>query len=241
MTTALTARQTQILKAIVDEYIATALPVGSASLDKKYNLGISPATIRAEMVNLAKMKYLHQPHTSSGRVPTPAAMKFYISQLMEEKELGVAESVKTKEEVWDARNDFDKFMNEATQSLANKTHSLAIAATDEGGVWKAGMKNVFENPEFDDLSICHDIFSIIEETNRLHELLFERITGMYPVEVLFGSELSWPNFDEVGIIARQFHIKGKKGAIGVMTAMRRAPAVIPSVRFMGNLIDELMA
>src|SRR5258708_39055838 len=101
MTTALTARQTQILKAIVDEYINSAGPVGSSSLDKKYNLGISPATIRSEMASLTKMKYLSQPHTSSGRVPTPIAMKFYISQLMEEKQLGVAEEVKAKEEVWD--------------------------------------------------------------------------------------------------------------------------------------------
>ena len=98
---ALTSRQTQILKTIVDEYIAKAIPVGSASLDKKYNLGVSPATIRAEMVQLTKMKYLKQPHTSSGRVPTPTAMKFYINQLMEEKQLGVAEEVKAKEKTKD--------------------------------------------------------------------------------------------------------------------------------------------
>jgi heat-inducible transcriptional repressor len=158
MTTALTSRQTQILKAIVDEYIATASAVGSASLDRKYNLGVSPATIRTEMVALTRMKYLRQPHTSSGRVPTPQAMKFYINQLMEEKHLGVAEEVRAKEDVWDSRNDFDKFMNEATQALAIKTHSLAIAATDDGEVWKAGMKNIFDNPEFVDLNVCQNIF-----------------------------------------------------------------------------------
>jgi transcriptional regulator of heat shock response len=158
---------------------------------------------------------------------------------MEERQLGVMEEVKAKEEVWDARSDFDKFMNEATQTLANKTNSLALAATDDGEIYKAGMKNIFDNPEFDNLAVCHDIFSIIEEVNKMHELFFEKLTGMHPVEVLFGPELAWPSFENVGIIAKRFNIKNKKGAIGVMTAYRKAPQVIPVVRYIGSLIEEL--
>src|SRR4030043_1881984 len=78
----LTQRQIQILKAVIEEYIATAEPVGSETLDKKYNLGVSPATIRNEMVRLTDMKLLSQPHTSSGRSPTPEAMRFYVEHLM---------------------------------------------------------------------------------------------------------------------------------------------------------------
>ena len=240
MTTSLTSRQTQILKAIVDEYIATASAVGSASLDKKYNLGVSPATIRAEMVELAKMKYLSQPHTSAGRVPTPMAMKFYINQLMEEKQLGVAEEVRTKEDVWDARSDFDTLMNEATQVLADKKHSLAIAATEDGEVWKAGMKNIFDDPEFSDILVCQNLFSMLEEVDSLHDLLFERITGLNPVEVLFGAELSWPTLNDLGVVATRFTIKGRQGAIGIVGPFRRTPSVIPNVRYIGNLIQELL-
>jgi heat-inducible transcriptional repressor len=236
----LTSRQTQILKAVVDEYIKTALPVGSASLDKKYNLGVSPATIRAEMVNLTLMKYLKQPHTSAGRIPTPTAMKFYINQLMEEKQLGVAEEVKAKEQVWDARNDFDKLMSEATKSLSDKTHSLAISATEDGEIWRAGMKNVFDNPEFADLEICQDIFSMIEEVSQLHQLFFETMTGQTSVEVLFGSELSWPGLGDLGVVATRFSVKGKSGAIGVIGPFRRTPAMIPSVRYYRSLIEELL-
>ena len=78
----LTERQIQILKAIIEEYIETAEPVGSQTLDKKYNLGISPATIRNEMVHLTENQFLKQPHTSAGRIPTAAGMKFYVKQLM---------------------------------------------------------------------------------------------------------------------------------------------------------------
>jgi transcriptional regulator of heat shock response len=236
MTTTLTSRQTQILKAIVDEYIQTALPVGSSSLDKKYNLGVSPATIRAEMGTLTNMKYLKQTHTSSGRIPTPQAMKFYINQLMEEKQMGVAEEVKAKEEVWDFRNDFEKLMTNATQMLADKTHSLAVAATDDGEVWRAGMKNVFDNPEFSETEVCQDIFSMIEEAQKLHELFFERLTGTLPVEVLFGQEM-WSNLSDLGIVATRFDIKGRRGAIAVMGPVRTTPSMIPSVRYLRSLID----
>src|SRR3990172_6835296 len=105
MSDGLTARQTQILKAIIDEYIETADPVGSEALEKKYNLGVSPATIRNEMVSLTKTGYLRQPHTSAGRIPSPNAMKFYIGQLMEEKQMSLTDEVKAKEEVWDSRGD----------------------------------------------------------------------------------------------------------------------------------------
>ena len=79
--TDLTPRQIQILKAIIDEYIATAEAVGSETLEKKHSLGVSPATIRNEMVRLTELGMLSQPHTSSGRAPTPIALKYYVDQL----------------------------------------------------------------------------------------------------------------------------------------------------------------
>src|SRR3990167_5272503 len=105
MSDALTARQTQILKSLIDEYIEIAEPVGSENLEKKYSLGVSPATIRNEMVALTRSGFLRQPHTSSGRIPSPKAMKFYIDQLIEERQMSLAEEVKAKEDVLGVKND----------------------------------------------------------------------------------------------------------------------------------------
>src|SRR4030042_6012419 len=192
MTDALTARQAQILKVLSDEYIDAADPVGSEILEKKYSLGVSSATVRNEMATLTKMGYLKQPHTSAGRVPTPKAMKFYVDQLMEEKQMSLADEVKTKEEVWDSRRDFDDLMDEATHALAARTKYLAIAAIDEGKTWHAGYHNVFDNPEFSDLQTCSNIFSFIEQAKSLQELFFERAISGSPIDVLFGEELGWP-------------------------------------------------
>src|SRR6266446_3604937 len=93
----LTQRQVQILKALIEEYIETAEAVGSETLEKKHNLSASPATIRNEMVRLTELGYLKKPHTSAGRMPTSSGMKFYVKQLMKEKEMSVAEEVAVKE------------------------------------------------------------------------------------------------------------------------------------------------
>ena len=70
MITVLSDRKKKILQLIIEDYIETAEPVGSRSIARKYNLGISPATIRNEMSDLELLGYLEQPHTSAGRVPS---------------------------------------------------------------------------------------------------------------------------------------------------------------------------
>ena len=181
MTDGLTARQTQILKSLIEEYIETAEPIGSEALEKKYNLGVSPATIRNEMMALTKSKFLRQPHTSAGRVPSPKAMKFYIEQLMEEKQMSLTEEVKAKEEVWDARRDIDRLLEEATHALAERTKNLAIAALSGGRVWYAGYANIFLSPEFSDLEVCASLFSFLEEMERLQELFLRESKGNHPL------------------------------------------------------------
>lgn len=240
MSDALTARQAQILKALIDEYIETAQAVGSEVLEKKYNLGISSATVRNEMARLTKVGYLNQPHTSAGRVPTPRAMKFYVDQLMEEKQMSVTDEVKAKEEVWDARNDLDRLMNEATQALADQTKALSLAALDDGRTWHAGLSNVFENPEFADISMCSNVFSFLEEARRVQELFFGKTAWESEVEVLLGEELGWPNLEPIGIVATHFNVKGHNGALGIIGPTRlRYPTIIPILRYFGNLMEEI--
>jgi len=242
MTDALSARQTQILKSLIDEYIETASAVGSEALDKKYNLGVSPATIRNEMVLLTKMGYLRQLHTSAGRVPSPKAMKFYIDQLMEERQMSLADEVKAKEEVWDVRGNIDRLLDEATHALAERTENLAVGVVeDEDKIWHAGYANVFANPEFSDLNVCSSLFSLLEEEKRIMDLFFGREEGpVSAIEVLFGEELGWPGLKPIGVVATHFNIQGKHGALGVIGPARLSyPRVIPILRYFGNLMQEI--
>ncbi len=85
----LSQRKQKILKAVIDEYIGTAEPVGSRAISKKDDLDISSATIRNEMADLEEMGYLVQPHTSAGRVPTDAGYRFYVNTLMKRYRMSV--------------------------------------------------------------------------------------------------------------------------------------------------------
>ncbi|KKR69680.1 MAG: Heat-inducible transcription repressor hrcA [Candidatus Woesebacteria bacterium GW2011_GWA2_40_7b] len=243
MTDSLTARQTSLLKTIIDEYITTAEAVGSENLDKKYNLGVSPATIRNEMVALTRTGYLKQPHTSSGRVPTPQAMKFYINQLMEEKQMSLVDEVKAKEEVWDSRDKIDDLMDEATHALASRTKSLTVAALKDKNrkdkFWHAGHSYIFNNPEFSEAAACQNLFSIFEEFDKMDRLFFG-FESTSPLDVLFGEELGWPELVTTGIISTHFNVKGQPGALGVIGPARADyGTMIPILRYFGNLIEEV--
>src|SRR3990167_4150372 len=158
----LSPRQIQILKAVIEEYIGTAEPVGSETLDKKHNLGVSPATIRNEMVRLTDMKLLSQPHTSAGRSPTPAALKYYVEHLMKQKDMSIAEEVVVKEKMWDYRQEVDKLLREATKALAEKTKALAITATKDGDLYYAGVANILDMPEFYDYELTHSLLATLD-------------------------------------------------------------------------------
>jgi transcriptional regulator of heat shock response len=240
MADALSARQIQILKLLIDEYIETAEPVGSEALDKKYNLGISPATIRNEMAALIRTGFLKQIHTSSGRVPTPKAMKLYVDQLMEEKQMSLAEEVKAKEDVGQGKGDIDRIMDDATHALARQTGSLAVAAVDTyNKIWHAGYANVFQNPEFADMMLCESLFSMIDEVERINDLMFHRVNPSSILDVMFGEELSWPNLSPVSIVTTHFNIYGKKGALGIVGPARLSyPRVVPVLKYFGSLIEE---
>ena len=75
-------RKRKILQAIIDDYVSTAEPIGSRTIARKYDLGISPATIRNEMADLELLGYLEQPHTSAGRIPAAKGYRFYVDSLM---------------------------------------------------------------------------------------------------------------------------------------------------------------
>lgn len=232
----LTDRQIQILKAIIEEYIASAEAVGSETLDKKYSLGVSPATIRNEMVRLTDMKLLQQPHTSAGRSPTPAAMRYYVDHLMKPKDLSVAEEVAVKEKVWDYRQEVDKLLREATKTLADRTKALAITATNDGDLYYAGAAHILDMPEFFDYDLTHELFGTLDRFDYWWKLLEGHED---PFDILLGEELGPKSLSRCGFIYTKFASPHVSGAIGVVGPSRlNYPTIIPVVRYMGGLIDE---
>ncbi|ABN52556.1 MAG TPA: heat-inducible transcription repressor HrcA [Hungateiclostridium thermocellum] len=111
-------RKKRILQSIIDDYISTAEPVGSRTVARKHELGLSSATIRNEMADLEEMGYLTQPHTSAGRIPSDKGYRFYVDQLMKQSEL-------TMEEIYSIKSAMDTKINELSQLL--KQVSVAMS------------------------------------------------------------------------------------------------------------------
>lgn len=236
----LSPRQIQILKAIIEEYIETAEAVGSETLDKKYNLGVSPATLRNEMVRLTKMGYLKQSHTSAGRSPTSLAMKLYVSSMMKSENLSVAEEVAVKEKVWDYRFEFDKLLRESTRALAQKTKSLAISTTDKGDIYYAGTANILDIPEFYDIDLTKTVLSLLDQFD-YWEKLFEKSGEGEDIHILLGDELGMQYLEPCGFIYTKFKAgKDREGTLGIVGPTRfHYSTVIPTVRYFGDLIEEI--
>lgn len=234
----LTQRQVEILRSIIEEYIETADPVGSETIEKKHNLSASPATIRNEMVKLSEYGYLKKPHSSAGRIPTANGMKFYVRELMKEKELSTVEEVALKEKVWDYRERMQRFLKEATRSLAEKTNTLAIATTDDGDIYCSGYANILEMPEFFDIDVTKTLLEALDEYDSF-ESIFAKTHDDDGIHVLIEDELGSSFRGPYGFIFTEYatplHVQGRIGVLG--PARLRYTSIIPTVRYFADLIN----
>lgn len=235
----LTSRQIQILKAVIEEYLETAEPVGSDTLDKKFNLGVSPATIRNEMAYLSDQGYLKQPHTSAGRIPTSLSLKLYVRELMNKKNLSVADEVSVKERIWESRDDLDHLLQESARVLADRTKSVGIAFTNDHRSFHSGYANLLNNPEFFDVDVVRTVLSLIEETRQL-ESIFNKPWGDDVVHIIFGEDLGNHYLDSVSIAFTDFTCANKRCSLGVIGSSRvNFQQVVPMLEYFHNLIVGL--
>lgn len=143
----MTERQSQILKAIVEQYAEVASPVGSNLLAKAFN--VSSATIRAEMAELERLGFITQPHTSAGRIPTDKGYRYYVNDLNDhqsepniERRGERALAVRVQEGGMPER-----IIRNAVDTLVELTHNLGIG-TIGNQLYMSGLSNLFGQPEF---------------------------------------------------------------------------------------------
>ncbi|NCN06883.1 MAG: hypothetical protein GW946_03525 [Candidatus Pacebacteria bacterium] len=236
----LSARQIQILRAIIQEFIETAEPVGSDTIDRKYSIGVSPATIRNEMVQLTKQGYLKKSHSSAGRIPTPVALKLYVNELMREKELTVADEVDAKEKVWDSRKEIDEVFSQITRVLAEKSRALGLAMLDKHRLYHSGYANLLQMPEFYDIKAMRTVLHLIEEASLLSEI-FATNTSDNIIQVVYGQELGNSDLESLGVIHTSFSVGEVQCELAVIGSSRfDYPYMIPMMKYMRSLIQEIV-
>ncbi|MFH0988027.1 MAG: hypothetical protein V1763_01510 [Parcubacteria group bacterium] len=208
-------RQKKLLKSILDSYIKTAQPIASGFLARK-DESFSPATIRNEMMTLENQGYIFQPHTSSGRVPTEKAYRFYVENyLNKERELTERERLILDELKQEGGDDRLKIKNlaKAIAHLANQGVMVTFSECDN---YYTGVSNIFSQPEFHDSDLVVNLSSIIDHLdNKIMRLI--RKTRKEP-EVLIGSDN--PVASDCSLVVFNYQIGKYKGIIGLLGPVR---------------------
>ncbi len=127
------ARKFRILQAIIDDYILTAIPVGSRTISKKYETGLSSATIRNEMSDLEELGYLDQPHVSAGRVPSTKAYRLYVDQLLQAGKIRAGDADSIRAHFSERTGKMEDVVNRAAQVLSSITHYTSLVVSPAGG------------------------------------------------------------------------------------------------------------
>ena len=122
----LTPRKREILRAIIHDYTQSAVPVGSRTLSRKYISSVSPATIRNEMSDLTELGLLLQPHTSAGRIPSEAAYRLYVDELMAHETLSAETVEQIKQYINRHMDEIEQVARSAAHVVSTLTHYTAL-------------------------------------------------------------------------------------------------------------------
>ncbi|OGN83971.1 MAG: heat-inducible transcription repressor HrcA [Chloroflexi bacterium GWC2_73_18] len=123
----LDARSRAILRAIIEEHVATAVPVGSQTLCEKYGLGVSSATVRSTMAELEAVGLISHPHTSAGRIPSDSGYRYYVESIAEHVALAPVEQLMIRHQFGQVEYSSEQWFRLAAATLAAATHAAGLA------------------------------------------------------------------------------------------------------------------
>ena len=161
-------RRLDVLRAIVQDYVATQEPVGSKALVERHNLGVSPATIRNDMAALEEDGYIHQPHTSAGRVPTDKGYRLFVDRLSNVKPLSPAERGAIHAFLGGAV-DLDDVVSRTVRLLAQITRQVAVVQ------YPSLSRSAVRHVELVAITSSRVMLVLITDTGRVEQRIVETV------------------------------------------------------------------
>jgi len=170
-------RKLEVLRAIVEDYVATQEPVGSKALVERHNLRVSSATVRNDMAVLEEEGYLRQPHTSAGRVPTDKGYRLFVDRLSRIKPLTPAERRAIERFLIDAV-DLDDVVHRTVKLLAQLTRQVAVVQ------YPSLSRSRVRHLELVPISTTRLMLVMITDTGRVEQRLVELPRPIEPDDVI---------------------------------------------------------
>ena len=176
----LSQRKQEILRALVEEYIHSAIPVASETLVRKYDLHFSSATVRHELAGLEEAHLIYQPHTSAGRVPTDLGYRYFVEYLMQESALSLNEQRLIRHQFYQVQDQLDQWVRLTASVMARLLHSAAVMTSPRANV---GYLKHFEVLSVTDLA-AHLVLVLRDGTVKQQRLLLEASIDQEELSVL---------------------------------------------------------
>ncbi len=233
-------RQEKILGAIIEEYTNTAIPVASEILVKKYKLKASPATIRNEMVKLEKEGYLYQPHISAGRIPTDKGYRYFVDEVLKDRELSREEQKKLQKELLKLKAKNIRLERTVAKLLSGFSGVLAITGvSNKKEFYESGMSQLLALPEFqkiDEVCKLAEVLDVVDEK-------FERITKNLrknETKIFIGKENPVNGMESCSMLVSPYRLKsGEKGVLALIGPKRMKYARNKSlIEYMKKLLSS---
>ena len=185
----LDSREENILDFIIRDYVASAAPVSSGRIFSTGLFQLSPATIRNAMLRLDEESFLEQPHTSSGRIPTDKAYRYFVDNLMDDKVPPKKERDLLDDLIKEAREQHERLFENFARTLSDELGLFTVVASfkDEPRIGGYGLENVFSEPEFNDRNLTVEFSRLIDNLEQVAEKFLESSGGMH-AEVYIGEE-----------------------------------------------------
>lgn len=206
-------RYQDIFSKLVEEVIETGEPVGSKYMVEKYNLDISPATLRNYFAQLEKEEYIIQPHTSSGRLPTEKGYKYYVHHILPKRILSRKEKTiinKVLDEIDSTNN--TKNLKKIAKAFAEIAQNAVIVATGDADSYYTGLSYLFAQPEFKD---WNKIITMSDVLDKLDDVLLKlRQNNFSNPTVLIGKDCPFGPLGGLIVLSLQNNL------IGILGPMR---------------------
>jgi len=236
-------RKETILASIIKEYVDTAIPVGSSLLAEKYDFGLSPATIRAEMQELENDGYLYQPHTSAGRIPTDRGFRYFVDILMKEKKLSSEEQKSMQTELLKLKAQNKMLARTTAKLLSLKSNNLAVSGiVDSDDFYKSGVQKLISQPEFSNLDSVSKLAEVLDYLEEGMDDLLEELRDDSNVEVYIGKENPICKADECSMVVSKYNLKsGEEGLLAIIGPKRMKYSYnVSLIDYMKKLLGGMM-
>lgn len=218
----LSDRRQRVLAALIEEYVARALPVGSRTLTERYRFGVSPATIRNELSALEDEGYIKQPHTSAGRVPTDFGYRTFVNDLIESG--AIAQDERAGEAIGrlkETARELDDLLDRTSKALSQFTDCLSVV-TPPGYAHPArtGIMSLMRQPEFMYTETLLPIMQVLEDDTVLLHVLDTTASSDDGPKVRIGSENEAEQLSGVSVVACRYGIGPDGGIVAVIGPTR---------------------